>query len=308
MGFGPLAIGTDGAGSIRIPASHTNVVGLKPSFGRVPTMPTDIDMPHSVIGPMARTVADTAMLLAVMSRVEPLDPYAWPIPFATPEDLDHPDLSGLSIAVSPRLGCHAPLTDSEIDALVATAGPLLAQAGAQVADDSPEWPVDPYEPFLVFWETGYAGSTAAYPPERRHLVDPLIRRVGARGEATPLLTLHRAMRERTQIAATAKQFFNRYDLLIGPVMPTAAYDVELDTPPGFSADDWTWCPYSYLCNMTGQPAISVPIGFTSGGLPVGVQIIGRMGEEATVLRAAAAIERRRPLYRRIPTSASGLFA
>lgn len=300
MGFGPLAVGTDGAGSIRIPASHTNVFGLKPSFGRVPAVPADIDMPHSVIGPMARTVADCAAMLSVMSREEPLDPYAWPVPLAMPGDLAEPDLSGLAIALSPRLGCEAPLADAEVYALVAQAGPLLADAGAAVAEDSPAWPVDPYDPFLVFWETGYAGAEAAYPPARREWVDPLIRAVGGRGAATPILTLHRAMRQRTELAAAAKRFFNSYDLLAGPVVPVAAYDVERDTPPGFAEDDWTWCPYTYPWNMTGQPAASVPIGFTAAGLPVGVQIIGRMGDEAIVLRAAAAIERRRPLHMRRP--------
>jgi aspartyl-tRNA(Asn)/glutamyl-tRNA(Gln) amidotransferase subunit A len=174
-----------------------------------------------------------------------------------------------------------------------------------VIEDDPVWPVDPYLPFLVFWETGYAGSADAYPPDRRDLVDPLIRAVGARGETTSILTLQRAMRERTQIAAAAKDFFNRYDLLVGPVMPMAAYEADRDTPPGFPADDWTWCPYTYPWNMTGQPAASVPIGFTSGGLPVGVQIIGRMGDEAIVLRAAAAIESRAHVHSQRPCMVLG---
>lgn len=297
-GFGPLAVGTDGAGSIRIPASHTNTVGLKPSFGRVPAFPADIDMPHSVIGPMARTAADCAAMLAVMSREEPRDAYAWPVPFTMPDDLGDPDLSGLKVAFSPRLGCKAPLADEEVDALVAEAAPLLADAGAVISEAAPVWPVDPYRPFLVFWETGYAGTPLVYPEERRSLVDPLICAVAERGQARSVLDLQHAMTERTQIAAAAKAFFNRYDLLIGPVLPVAAYSVELDTPVGFGEDDWSWCPYTYIWNMTGQPAASVPIGFTQSGLPVGVQIIGRMGDEAAVLRAAASIERRRPLHER----------
>ncbi len=298
LGFGPLAVGTDGAGSIRIPASHCNVFGLKPGFGRVPAIPADIDMPHSVIGPMARTVADAAALLAVISREEPGDPYAWPLPFDAPDDLADPDLCGLTIAFSPRLGCHAPLTDPEVDALVREAGPLLADAGALVEEASPSWPVDLHETFKVFWETGYAATPSAYPPEKRALIDPLIVSVAARGAATDILTLQRAMRERTEIAAAAKSFFNRYDLLVGPVIPVPAYAAALNVPEGFPDEDWTWCPYTYPWNMTGQPAASVPIGFTSSGLPVGVQIIGGMGGEATILRAAAAIEARRPLFRR----------
>jgi aspartyl-tRNA(Asn)/glutamyl-tRNA(Gln) amidotransferase subunit A len=239
-------------------------------------------------------------MLAVMSRPEPRDAYLWPLPFDLPYDLADPDLTGLRIAVSPRLGCRAPLADAEVDAFVAQAGPLLAEAGAWVEEESPVWPVDPYEPFLVFWETGYAGTPGGYPPERRHLVDPLIRSAAARGLATDILTLHRAMRERTELAAASKDFFIRFDLLVGPVSPVPAYDAELDSAPGFDGEDWSWCPYTYPWNMTGQPAASVPIGFTSSGLPVGVQIIGRMGEGATILRAAAAIERRRPYDRKRP--------
>lgn len=98
LGFGPVAVASDGAGSIRIPSSFTNVFGLKPGFGRVPAFPTDIDMPHSVNGPMSRTVQDAALMLQTMSRADTRDPYAWPAPFVVPNDLQDPDLSGLCIA------------------------------------------------------------------------------------------------------------------------------------------------------------------------------------------------------------------
>ena len=114
MGFGPLAIGSDGGGSIRIPASWTNVFGLKPGFGRVPAFPPDVDMPHSVVGPMTRTVADAALMLEVMARPEPRDPFAWPVPFLMPKDLATSDLSDLRVAMSARLGCSAPLVDAEV--------------------------------------------------------------------------------------------------------------------------------------------------------------------------------------------------
>jgi aspartyl-tRNA(Asn)/glutamyl-tRNA(Gln) amidotransferase subunit A len=102
------------------------------------------------------------------------------------------------------------------------------------------------------------------------------------------------------ISVAAKVFFDRFDLLIGPVMPVPPYAVERDVPEGFADEDWRWCPYTYPWNMTGQPAASVPIGFTNDGLPVGAQIIGRFGEDEKVLRAAAAIERRCPLHLRRP--------
>lgn len=112
-----------------------------------------------------------------------------------------------------------------------------------------------------------------------------------------------AIEDRTRIAAAAKAFFTRHDLLIAPVMPVPAYATGRDTPGGFAPADWSWCPYTYPWNMTGQPALSVPIGFTRAGLPVGVQIVGARGAEPLILRAAEAIERARPLWQRHPALA-----
>jgi aspartyl-tRNA(Asn)/glutamyl-tRNA(Gln) amidotransferase subunit A len=298
MGYGPLAQGSDGAGSIRIPASFTNVFGLKPGFGRIPAFP-DIDMPHSVVGPMARNVADAALMLAVMSRPDPRDPFAWPVPFVMP-DLAEDNLAGVKIAVSARLGCHAPLVDDVVDALIAETGPLLAGAGAELTAADPVWPVDPFAPFKIFWETGCAATVDGFPADKRPLLDPLLHKVASPGRAVSLARYMRALEQRMAITVAAHDFFRRYDLLIGPVMPVPAFAVERDVPEGYDDADWSWCPYTYPWNMTGQPAASVPIGFTPEGLPVGVQIIGPMGSEALILRAAAAIERRRPLYQQRP--------
>lgn len=300
LGFGPLAVGSDGAGSLRIPASSTNVFAIKPSFGRVPALPPGTEMPLAVVGPMARTVADAALMLDIMSRPEPRDPYAWPVPFALPSDLAAPNLSGLTIAISPRLGCTAPLVDAEVDAFIVEAGPLLTDAGARVVQESPIWPIDPFKPFQIFWETTYADTANGFPADRETLLDPTIQEVARAGRARTMTEIFHAIQQRLDITVTSKGFFNRVDLLVGPVMPVPPYSVERDVPDGFGSVDWAWCPYTYPWNMTGQPAASVPIGFTKAGLPVGVQIIGPVGGEANVLRAAAAIERRRPLHLRRP--------
>lgn len=303
LGLAPLALGSDGAGSIRIPASYTNVFGLKPGFGRVPAFPPDIDMPHSVVGPMSRTVLDSALMLEVIARPEPRDPFAWPIGFSMPGDLREPRLEGMRVAVSPRMGFNAPLVDDEVDRLVALAGPLLADAGAAVSDASPNWPVDPLEPFKVFWQAACTSTVDDFEAHRQPLLDPYLRAVAVTSRFLSLKDYLAAMKQRLAIHAAAHAFFLRYDLLIGPVMPVAAFAIERDVPAGFNDDDWSWCPYTYPWNMTGQPAASVPIGFTKAGLPVGVQIVGRTGAEADVLRAAAAIEKRLPLHLRRPPHA-----
>lgn len=296
LGLAPLALGSDGAGSIRIPAALTNVFGLKPGFGRVPAYPPDIDMPHSVVGPMSRTVMDSALMMDVITKPESRDPFAWPIPFVMPSDLDDPVLRGLRVAVSPRMGFNAPLVDAEVDRLVALAGPLLADAGAVVDESSPAWPVDPLEPFNVFWQAACAGTVDDFDADRQALLDPYLRAVAALSQSLSLKDYQTAMRQRLAIHAAAHAFFQRHDLLVGPVMPVPAFAIDRDAPEGFCDGDWNWCPYTYPWNMTGQPAASVPIGFTEKGLPVGVQIVGRAGGEADVLRAAAAIERRLALH------------
>lgn len=296
LGFGPIALGSDGAGSIRIPACFTNVFGIKPSFGRVPSFPPDIDMPHSVVGPMSRTVVDAAIMLDIISRPESRDAFAWPIDFALPADLVTPDLKEMKIAFSPRLGCRAPLVHAEIDVLVATAMPLLADAGACVIEESPRWPIDPFEPFKVLWETACFVTTERVPSEKRSLLDPVILAAGRAGGCVTLPSYHDALAQRMAVSAASKAFFNEFDLLVGPVMPVPAYDIGREVPQGFADHDWSWCPYTYIWNMTGQPAASVPIGFTMDGLPVGVQIIGRNGADADVLRAARAIEIRCPVH------------
>jgi aspartyl-tRNA(Asn)/glutamyl-tRNA(Gln) amidotransferase subunit A len=296
LGFGPLAVGSDGAGSIRIPASSTNVFGLKPSFGRVPAFPPDIDMPLSVVGPMARTVQDAALMLDVMSRPEPRDPFAWPIPFSMPANLTDANLRGLRIAVSSRLGCTSPLQNAEVDRLVARAAVFAADAGAEIFEEDPVWPIDPFEPFAIFWSTSCMATVDAAPSDRRSLIDPLLRSVAAAGRDVSVSAYLKAIEQRMALSVAARSFFNRFDLLIGPVMPIPPYGIERDVPQGFADEDWRWCPYTYPWNMTGQPAASVPIGFTRDGLPVGAQIIGRLGEDEKVLRVAAAIERQCPLY------------
>lgn len=301
MGFGPLALGSDGAGSLRIPASHCNVVGVKPGFGRVPAFPPDTDMPHSVVGPMARSIADAAAMLEVLCRPEPRDPYAWPVPYEAPR-LDA-GVAGLRVAFSARMGCTAPLVDPEVDALVARAASLLAAAGARLDDAAPDWQVDPFGPFDVFWTAACAESLRAVPPPERDRVDPLIRAVAAGADRIDLATYQRAIADRMTVACDARAFFARHDLLIGPVMPVPAYPAGRDVPEGFADTDWSWCPYTYPWNMTGQPALSVPVGFTAAGLPVGVQIVAAMGQEGLMLRAARVIEAALPLHRRIPPAA-----
>jgi len=297
-GMGALAIGTDGAGSIRIPAAFCNVVGLKPSFGRVPTHPTSLFMPHSVVGPMGRRVRDVSLMLSIIARPDQRDPYVWPVPF----DIDkafNEDLSNLKIAISSKFGFNAPIMDEEISQAYRQAAEVFVGLGASVEEIDPQWPVDPLEPFMVFWEATYAGYLSTFPVDKQQLMDRHLQTIAARGRNIDILTYHRALGQRGALASAARAFFSTYDLLIGPVMPVPPYDLG-QLIPSMAEEEWDWCPFTYLWNMLSQPAISVPCGFTEEGLPIGLQLVAWIGNDETVLRAAAMFERANPQYTRHP--------
>ncbi|MBL8839173.1 MAG: amidase [Alphaproteobacteria bacterium] len=288
--MGALHVGTDGAGSIRIPASFTGIVGLKPSLGRVPAWPPSPFAIVSHTGPMTRTVADCALMLACMVRPDPRDPYALP-PAARDYTAGLVDgVKGLRIAFSPTLGYAA--VDPEIAGIVASAISVFARLGAIVEQADPGF-ANPRDAFAVLWDSGAAKLLAAFSAEQRKLVDPgleAIARDGARYSAVDYLA---AEAERAALLTRMNLFHQRWDLLVTPMMPVPPLPVAQDMRPGDR--HWIdWSPFSYPFNMTRQPAISVPCGVDSRGLPVGLQIVGPSFADHLVLRAAAAFERARP--------------
>ncbi len=292
LGIVPIALGTDGAGSIRIPAAFCGVFGLKPGFGRVPIHPVSLFAPHAVTGPMTRTVADTALAYNVVTQPEPRDPYALP-----PDDRDWRDgledgVRGLRVSLSTTLGGNVRV-DPEVADRVAAAARDFEALGARVELRDPVWPCDPLQTFLVFWRVMYAQSLSAYTPAQRERVDPVIRRIAAEAEGITLDQYLAAQRDRAAMAAAMAQFHTKYDLLLTPVMPVPPWPVGRMAPEGVSEDDWAWCPFTYPFNLTQQPAASVPYGTTAGGLPVGVQLVAAAHAERLVLRAARALEGRR---------------
>jgi len=290
LGLGPLALGTDGAGSIRIPAAWTGVFGLKPSFGRVPIYPPSVFMPHSVTGPMAREVESVRLMLEVISKPEPRDPYALTQPFDAALATPH-SLSGLRVGLTSDFGVTGPAAEPAILAAVAAAALQLQRAGATVSEFKPSWPCDPYDPFMVFWEATYAGFLPnTYSAPTIALMDPDLRAIAQRGAAIDIVRYHKALIQRAALAAQSKAIFLDFDLLLGPVMPCGPPQVSRDAPEGFEPGDWRWCPYTYLWNMTGQPAASVPWTLDPHGLPIGVQLVAGVGREPALLCAAAALE------------------
>lgn len=291
-GMGALHIGTDGGGSIRIPAGFTGIFGFKQSFGRVPAHPLSPFGTLAHIGPMTRTVADGALMLNVLTQPDDRDWYALP-----PDGRDYlagldDGVKGLRIAFAPTLA-RAPV-DAEVAAAVAQAAKLFADLGATVEEAIPPLP-DSYETFARHWFPGAANALRAYTPEQRKLMDPGLVEIAEAGAKLPLLDYLAAVRERETMGVTMNQFHRRWDLLLTPTLPLPAFAAGREVPDGDPRKRWmSWTSFTYPFNLTRQPAATVPCGLTKTGLPVGLQIIGALYDDARVLRAARAFERARP--------------
>jgi aspartyl-tRNA(Asn)/glutamyl-tRNA(Gln) amidotransferase subunit A len=291
-GIGPLHLGSDGAGSIRIPAAFTGIFGLKPSFGRVPAYPLSAMGLLAHIGPMARTVADAALMLTVLSEPDHRDPYALP-----PENTDWSDgieggVRGWRIAYSPTLGYAK--VDSEIADAVTKAVRQFETLGAIVEEVDAIFP-SPREALLTLWAAGAAKLLDGHSADQCALVDPGLVATAADGARIGAVDYLGADLVRTSVSQRMAEFHQKYDLLLTPMMPIPALPVAQDLNDPATERHWIdWSPFSYPFNLTRQPAASIPCGLTRAGLPIGLQIVGPLYADARVLRAARAFETTQP--------------
>ncbi|HUA54283.1 MAG TPA: amidase [Candidatus Sulfotelmatobacter sp.] len=292
VGMGALAIGTDGAGSIRIPSSFTGLFGLKPTFGRVPAYPPSVFGTVSHVGPMTRTVSDGALMLTVLAGADWRDSWALP-----PDDRDYragleDGVRGLKIGFSPDLGWIK--VEPDVAAAVADAVRAFATLGATVDTVAPPFP-SAHAAELVIWSAPAAKLVNDLDDAKRALLDPGLVRMAAYGRRYSALELAAADHARTMLGQSMAAFHQRYDLLVTPTLPVPALPVGRDTlDPDPDALWLDWAPFTYPFNLTRQPAATVPCGLTKNGLPIGLQIVGPLYAEPTVLRAARAFERARP--------------
>lgn len=295
LGLGRLHLGTDGAGSLRIPAAFTGVFGMKPSFGRVPVHPALLLNVLSHQGPITRTVADAARMLSVIAQPDARDMAAWNTPapdFTTGLD---DGVRGLRVALSLRLGQDITL-NAEIESATRRAARVLAEQGAIVEEADPS--LDRARDLIraMWWPTATA-IVDAVPPERRVEMDPGFLAIAERGRHFAIGDYLAAYAARAELHNAMLRFHARYDLLLTPTMPVTALPVGREMPDeGGFGDDWLdWSPYTYPFNLSQQPAASVPAGLAGNGLPMAVQIVGPLGADRIVLRAARALEQALPM-------------
>ena len=302
-GMGALAVGTDGGGSVRLPAALCGVFGFKASFGVVPACPPQPPPLRTLshVGPMARSVTDATLMLSVISEPDDRD---WLALRDGPRDyreILEDGVAGLRIAYSADLG-FAPV-DDEIAALTATAAKVFEDLGATVEECDPGFD-DP----MGVWKTLFFAAgpllMEQLDADQARLLDPHLQEHWGPGTAPSLTEYFAAVSARETLGQHMARFHRNYDLLLTPVASTPAFDVGQNGPEGYGTDPaFDWIRFTPPFNLTHQPAASVPCGFTKDGLPVGLHIVGPMSRDDLVLKAARAYEQARPTWERRPVLA-----
>lgn len=283
-GLVPYALGTDGGGSLRIPAALTGLYGFKAQFGRVPVFPTSATPTLAHVGPLTRTAADAAAVLTVIAGYDPRDPFSVAAP--------RPDFAAalarrkpLRIAFSPTLGYGR--VDPEVAEITARAVRRLADAGHHVEQVDPCFD-DPADLWTAEFYAGVAIRLRAALDGAPDQLDPAVLDVLRAAVALDMRAYYESVFRRYAFRETVRTLMQPFDLLVTPTLPVAAIDAGIDVPP--SQADRTivsWATFTYPFNLTGQPAVSMPAGLTAAGLPVGLQAVANpMGEE-TLLSLAA---------------------
>ncbi|HLZ27301.1 MAG TPA: amidase family protein [Chloroflexota bacterium] len=298
VGAGPLAHGSDGAGSIRIPAALCGVFGLKPSFGRVPYWPNaDIWAARSHSGPITRTVRDAGLLLGVLAGPDARDPLSLDVTHQDYAAACQPgELNGLKVAWSADFGYAK--VDPEVRAVAQASARRFEELGCSVEAVDPGWD-DPAPWAEKLWHMNMAARFSDQLDERPEWIEPSLRTMIEAGRRLSGLEAGRAQVARTAFYNQAQRFMERFDLLLTPQMPCVAWAAER-APAEADASIFDHLPFTFPFNGTGWPAASVPCGFNSEGLPIGLQIVAPWRRDDLCLRAAAAFEALQPWHARRP--------
>ncbi len=295
-GMGPLSVGTDGAGSVRIPASFCGNFGLKPSFGRVPAYPLSPFGSVAHLGPHTMSVRDAALMMNVIARPDERDWTSLPTDLHDYQIGLDDGIRGLRVAWSPTLG-YAKNVHPEVAAACAGAVQKLAELGAHVEAIDPGFE-DPLDITTGLWFVGAWTIWSGLDPAQQAVADPDFAAEAQLGERLSALDIQRLHLRRGALGSLMRQFMQRFDLLVTPTVAVPAFDAKAAGHAPMAPEAMLgWTPFSYPFNLTQQPACTIPCGLTQAGLPIGLQIVGPMFGDALVLRAARAVESVMPIPR-----------
>jgi aspartyl-tRNA(Asn)/glutamyl-tRNA(Gln) amidotransferase subunit A len=292
-GITPFALGTDGGGSVRIPCCFTGLAGIKAHFGRVPVWPVSATPTLAHVGPIARNVADAALLLMAIGGYDMRDPFS--VSAAMPDLLGacRASVSGLRIALSTTLGYARP--DPDVAAIVTAAAHTFENLGCTVEEVEQVFDKDPADLWTAEFYAGVGTRLRRVVQTQRELLDPAVAEVLDAALSQDMRAYYEKVFERYVFRDKTRTFFEKYDLLLSPVLPVSSLDAGVNIPASLKDRNLvSWVYYTYPFNLTGQPAATVCAGISSDGMPVGIQIVGRALGEYDVVRAAAAYERTKP--------------
>jgi aspartyl-tRNA(Asn)/glutamyl-tRNA(Gln) amidotransferase subunit A len=298
-GVTPFGLGTDGGGSVRIPAHFSGLFAIKAHFGRVPVYPTSATPTLAHVGPLARTVRDGALLLSAVAGYEPRDPFSVSQPLPDFVAACDKPVKGLRVAWSPTFGYAKP--DTEVVSLCEEAVKALEDQGCEVELVENVMDGNPSDIWMAEFYAGVGTRLKDVLEKEPDLLDPAVVEVLSGALDQSLEEYYTQVFKRYEFRERMRAFFNDYDLLASPTLPVPAFDVGLNVPPQIpDANIISWVAYTYPFNLTGYPAASVPAGFTGDGLPIGLQIVGGPLQEEKIFAAAAGIESARPWADRRP--------
>jgi Asp-tRNA(Asn)/Glu-tRNA(Gln) amidotransferase A subunit family amidase len=297
-GVTPFALGTDGGGSIRIPSSLCGVYGIIAQYGRVPVFPTSATPTLGHVGPISRTVRDAALLLGVISGFDARDPASVSGP--VPDYLAACDapVEGMRVAWSPTLGYARPTP--EVLEITEKAVRVLEDLGCSV-DLVEEVMEDPVDLWNAEFFAGAGTRLKDALRDSRELLDPAVAELLDSALEGTIADYYEKVFARYALREQVRRFFERYDLLVTPTLPVPAFGAGVNVPPELPHRNLvSWVYYTYPFNLTGNPAASIPCGYTADGLPVGLQAVAATNHETNVLRLSAAFESARPWANRYP--------
>lgn len=300
-GITPFSIATDGGGSIRIPCSFTGLFGIKPQFARVAMYPVSAATTLAHCGSVARTVRDVALLLTAESGFDPRDPFSIAEPAPDYLAACERPIKGMRIAWSPTLGFA--WADPEVLRITESAAMTFQKLGCEVELVEKVFDEDPVE---IWSSEFYAGIGTRLKPmleKSKNLLDPAVIAMVEQALKQTLEQYYTNVFRRYDFREKTRKFFEKFDLLLSPTLPVPAFDINRDSPMELEGSDRnvvSWVYYTYAFNLTGQPAASIPAGFTKSKLPVGLQMVARSHQEVDIFRAAAAFEEVRPWANEIP--------
>lgn len=303
VGMIPVAQGSDGGGSIRIPSSCCGLFGIKPSRGRVSQAPSTGEAWSGLSsnGPIARTVKDAAVLLDLMSGYETGDPYWAPSPPRPFENEVGRDPGHLRIAYT-ATAPNAATPDPEVATALRDAARLLESLGHEVEEATPDW-VEP-EAAALWLKLTWFVSAAYHDIGDLSLLEPLNRAFAELGREMSSHEYVKARVDAERFTRRVSEFWNVYDVVLTPTValppPDVGWVTEPDDPWEIARRGGMFVPYTPVVNITGQPAVNVPLYWSETGLPLGVQLIGRAADEATLIRVASQLEEARPWADRRP--------